>query len=291
MSNLNYQKLDLVQGSQEWLEARRKFMTASQTPTLFDLNPYETRLQLFEEKALSITAPVDEYTRRLFQKGHDAEAAGREWVKQKIGISFEPAVLVSVTHPDLLASLDGLATDTIFEAKYMGREKLEKVKAGHIPPNHACQVQAQLLVSGAALAIYFAMTDGGEAAMAEIKPDLAYQEQIAESAAKFMALVRAGEAPEPSERDFINVDDPRFDELARLEAERKSLAAKYDALEEQLLSQYQHRRFRAGAVSVTRFVQRGNVDYAKIPMLKGVDLDKYRKASSERVRVTIKKGA
>lgn len=286
-----FQRLDLIQGTPEWLAKRREHLTASQTPTLFDLNPYETRLQLFEEKALGMVPEIDAFKQRLYQKGHDAEDSGREWAKQKLGLAFEPAVLVSVEHPDLLASLDGMAGDTIFEAKYMGAEKLRLVREGVIPPNHVCQVQAQLLVSGAAVAVYFAMTDGGEAAMAEIKPDRAYQEQIAESAAKFMAQVRAGEMPEPSERDFVTVQDPRFEELARLEGEKKAIAAKYDALEEELLGTYKHRRFRAGPVSVTRFVQKGNVDYSKIPMLKGVDLDKYRKGPSERVRVTIKKGA
>jgi hypothetical protein len=38
-------------------------------------------------------------------------------------------------------------------------------------------------------------------------------------------------------------------------------------------------------VHTTKYIKKGNVDYAKIPELKGVNLDAYRKASKENWRV------
>jgi hypothetical protein len=41
-----------------------------------------------------------------------------------------------------------------------------------------------------------------------------------------------------------------------------------------------------GGVQVTRYWKTGAVDYKKIPQLKGVDLEQYRGASRQEVRVT-----
>ena len=41
-------------------------------------------------------------------------------------------------------------------------------------------------------------------------------------------------------------------------------------------------------MSVTRFWKAGNVQYAKVPELRGVDLNAYRAKSREGVRVTVK---
>ena len=40
-------------------------------------------------------------------------------------------------------------------------------------------------------------------------------------------------------------------------------------------------------VSVTRYFKQGNVDYKKVPELKGVDLNLFRGAGREEVRVTV----
>lgn len=291
---MSYQKLDLIQGTPEWLEARKKRITASQVPVLFDLSPYQTRLQLAEEKTSGLEAPVDEFKQRLFQKGHDAERAGRDWVQSNLGLTLLPLVLVSSETPELMASLDGMDEEkgVIFEAKYMGRDNLKRVDSGDIPPHHLCQMQAQLKVSGAESCIYFAMDDDGNAVHHTIKPDSNYGRDIAEAAIKFMAQISRGEMPEPSERDFFTPNDPRFEELAKLHSQMKAISDQYDAMERMLLEEYgTYRRVKAGEVQITRYLQKGNVQYAKIPQLKGIDLDKYRAAPSERVRVTIKRGA
>lgn len=183
-----YELLNLEQGTEAWKQERLKKITASQVPALLGLSPYQKISQLLEEKVTGLEVEVDSYKTYLFQKGHDAEAAGRQWLEAELKMAFPPAVVLSKQCPDLLASLDGFNQEhnAIFEAKYMGVKSLEEVKQGKIKPHHECQVQAQLLASGAKKCIYFATTTDGDSAMIEIKPDLVYHCQILFSVTEFM---------------------------------------------------------------------------------------------------------
>lgn len=287
---MKYQTLDLVQGTLKWLDARYDKLTASQAPILFDLSPYSTRLQLFEEKIMR-TEKSEKGKELLFQRGHDAEAKGRLWVKEKMNIDFKPTVVVSTEVPDLLASLDGFEEKEgiIFEAKYMGRENFEKVKKGKVPPHHEYQVQAQLLATGANKCVYFAM-DGSDAALIDIYPDKTVMDQLAPEITKFMADVRAGTPPKPSERDFIDLDDPRLAFLrdAKLKADEASDI--FDALKKEIINTYKDlSRFRGHGIEVIKSVRKGNVDYKSIPQIKNVDLDRYRKGCTETITVRLDK--
>jgi putative phage-type endonuclease len=183
--------LNLEQGSEEWKQERLKYLTASQVPTLLGLSPYQKIPALLEEKISGKEAEVGSYKEYLFQKGHDAEAAGRAWIESDMGIKFPPAVVLSKACPGLLASLDGFNQDNpenrlTFEAKFMGAKALEEVKQGKIKPHHECQVQAQLLATGAKMCVYFATTTDGDSAIVNIKPDPAYAAKITEAVAEFM---------------------------------------------------------------------------------------------------------
>lgn len=286
-----YELLNVAQGTPEWLKERLKRVTASQTPTLFDLSPYQTKLQLWEEKISGKTQEVDQNKAILFERGHAAERAAREWIKSNVGLALEPAVLISKAEPDLLASLDGFAPERklIFEAKYVGRDRLHEIKKGKLPPEHDCQVQAQLFVSGAEKCLYFALDPDGEAAMVDVLPSENWLKEIPYAAKNFMELVRTGKAPKETDRDIRKVEDPRFITLAQLSRRLAEVKLQYNTLEEQILNDYsQMGRVQGGEVSITRFYSKGTVDYDKIPQLKGIDLERYRKTGSLRTRVTIR---
>ncbi len=194
----NYTMLKVDQGTEEWKRLRLSHLTASQAPIVMGIDPYRRLPSLFDEKMTGEEPPIDGFKARLFAKGHDAERAARQWFEENMKISIPPAVLLSVQHPDLMASLDGFneKEQVIFEAKYMGKKSLEEVRQGIVKPHHMCQVQAQLGVSGAKKCIYFATDESGDAAMLEIEPDASKFEEIATAAAKFMKHVRDGVPPE-----------------------------------------------------------------------------------------------
>jgi putative phage-type endonuclease len=289
---MKYVRLDLEQGTEEWKQERLKRITASQTPVLFDLSPYQTRLQLFEEKTYGKEEPVSEEKQVLFNIGHKAEEVMREYVRSKFNLEVTPAVVVSKECPELLASLDGFdeSRGIIFEAKYIGQDALFDVKKGKIKAHHECQIQAQLLATGAEKCLYFGLDPKGEAAIVDIFPDNDYQARIAEEAVKFMSDVREGKEPEPSMRDFYIPDDPRFLDLKNLKLKADEIAAQFEALKKELALKYKDNpRVLAHGLTMIRSLRKGNVNYSKIPQLKGLDLDKYRGAPIETVTVRLKK--
>jgi len=288
---LPYRIINLEQGSDEWKQERLKYVTASQVPVLLDLSPYQTTLGLFEEKVLGQEPPITTTQQILFDRGHKAEAIGRQWVKDNLGLDFKPAVVVSTEVLDLLASLDGFIENDkiIFEAKYMGAKTLLDVKAGKIPEHHKYQVQAQLLATGADHCIYFAM-DGKDSAWIRIFPDTKCMEEIKKSITKFMNCVRKGEAPEPSERDFHSPEDARFNQLFNLKLQMEKTKEEFDQLKEKLATEYSHfKRIRTSGITMIRTLRKGVVNYSKVPELKGLDLEQYRGKSSETVTVSFDK--
>lgn len=288
-----FTELKVEQGSPEWLEIRKKRLGASEVPSLFEISPYETRLELAERKIFGFEKPVTPGKQTLFDIGHKAEVAAREWLNAN-ALRVRPAVIVSNEYPDLLASLDGISDDgeTIFEAKYIGREHVKAVVNGVVKPHHICQVQDQLLVSGAKKCIYFGLDPDGEAATTEIFPDTDYQNKIAMVGVAFMKACRSGELPEPGENDFHMIDDPRFLELADLKRLMDTSSKAFDEYKKELLAEYQSiRRIKSGGLKVTRSTRKGNIQYARIDVLNSVDLEKYRAKPSETVTVTFDKKA
>lgn len=288
---MSYKILDLVQGSPEWLNARYDYITASDVPVLFDLSPYKTTLQLFEEKCMRVEAPKDKSKETLFAIGHSAEVAGRKWLVEKLGHDLPAVVVASTDIPELLASLDGFSEEEslVAEFKYVGKESLKLIKDGKLPAHHEYQVQSQLLATKASKAIYFALDPSGDAAMLDVLPNAEIQEQIKKQVQHFMSLVKTGESPEPSSRDYLTPEDARFDKLKELKLQMDQFSDQFEALKVELAKEYTHPRIKAGGVLFIRSFRKGNVQYAKVPQLKGVDLDSFRGKSIETVSVKLEK--
>ncbi len=275
---MSYTILDLEQGSQEWLEARFQYITASQVPVILGLSPYQTPIELFEEKLMKVVNPPPGEKQFIFDMGHKIERMARDWANRELKRDFKPMVLVSDKLPELMASLDGFCVESndILEVKYVGKEKLAEISRGDIPAHHGAQVQAQLLVSGASSCIYFA-SNGTDSVMQNILPDYSEFESIAEEVKRFAKRIKDGNAPELTEKDYLIVQDPEFDEIKKVKEQITLLDAQFEDLKTKLLNKYpDNKRVRCNGVSIIRALRKGTVQFKNIPELKNVNLDVYR---------------
>lgn len=154
--------LSLTQGSAEWHQVRLQHFTASEAPAMMGASKYQTRDALLKLKATGIAPEVSDAQQRLFNRGHETEAAIRPFVESIIGEELYPVTgAIEIDDLKLLASFDGLTMmeNIGFEHKLWNESLVDQVKRKDLDLHYVLQLEQQLLVSGAER-IVFVVSDG-----------------------------------------------------------------------------------------------------------------------------------
>jgi putative phage-type endonuclease len=278
----------LVQGTPEWHAHRRIHRNASETPVVLGVSPWATPYQLWQAKLGLVEPEVN----AAMLHGTQLEPAARAAYEALTGLTMQPLVLVDGAYT---ASLDGmtLAGDRIVEVKcrYKGKASTlwQSVAGRELPEHYRWQVQQQLMVSGADVADVYVF-DGTEGIVFPVAPDPASWPPIRVAWDTFMQLVVTRSPPPLAKGDVRERDDPEWTAAAAtyLEAKRVADAAAkaLDAAKAGLVGLAWHTSEAGAGVTVTRFWKNGTIDYKKIPELAAVDLERYRGAQGQEVRVT-----
>jgi putative phage-type endonuclease len=281
----------LVQGSAEWHEHRRRHRNASETPIVLRVSPWQTPYQLWQHK-LGLNEP--EATAAML-RGTELEPAARAAYEARTGLVMQPLVLVDGEYS---ASLDGLTLggERLVEIKcpFKGRDSTlwKTVEAGRLPEHYQWQVQHQLMVTKAEAADVF-VYDGTDGIQLEVAPDPSTWPQIHTAWDAFMRCVKDAQAPPLTARDTRIRDDPEWLSAAAAYLELRTaydvLSAKFDEAKARLAGLASHAKEQGGGLSVSRLWMRGNVEYKRVPELAGIDLEQYRRAAKEEVRVTVER--
>jgi putative phage-type endonuclease len=283
--------LKLVQGSAEWHAHRAQFRNASESAAVMGLNPWQTPYQLWLVRTgrmtVQVTAPM--------QHGTQMEPKARAAYEERTGLVMQPLVL---TEGDYSASLDGITLegDLIVEIKcpYKGQASglWQGVSVGEVPEHYRIQVQHQLMVAGVATA-HLWVFDGSEGLLVEIKRDEATMQVIKASWDTFQTYLDTDTPPPLSDRDALERSDPVWKLAAGryVVAKRKAeeAATELETGRERLVALASHASETGFGVTVTRYFKQGNVDYKRVPALRGVDLDSFRGKGREEIRVSVGK--
>ncbi|MEH6578591.1 MAG: YqaJ viral recombinase family protein [Amphritea sp.] len=153
--------LNVVQGSDQWHQARATHFTASEAPAMMGDSKYTSRNDLLKLKATGVAEEVTDAQQYIFDKGHAAEAAARPIAERIIGEELFPVTAESDVLDKLLASFDGidLMEEACWEHKLYSQSLAEQVRAEDLEPHYYWQLEQQLLVSGADR-ILFMCSDG-----------------------------------------------------------------------------------------------------------------------------------
>ena len=140
-----YTKVNLKQGTREWLEWRSQGIGASDAPAIMGENPWKSPACLLQEKCLGKRTPPN----AAMARGTALEPEARKHYETKVGIRVIPACLQSRRFAWLRASVDGLATDgsTVVEIK-CGESAYRKASMGDVPDYYFGQLQHILAVTG-----------------------------------------------------------------------------------------------------------------------------------------------
>lgn len=283
------------QGSNEWHAWRATRRMASESPALLGLSPWSPRtpLQLFEVKS-GLTV-IEQTPAMLHGIVHESRAREQyEWDHD----CLMPACVVEDGDGEYGASLDGRREDgrRILEVKCPVQGSRSDLWAEafikRVPTHYEAQVQHQIMLSGAEACdflVYAADIDSYQ--LVSIEPDPATQLAIRFAWDAFWPFYSSRTPPEPIEGDYIE----RFDaEWLALEAEYllaeavlKGAEGAEKKLRAKLLALAGDQSCRGEALRVTRYWAKGSVDYGRVPALKGLDLEGFRKRGGYRNRITV----
>jgi predicted phage-related endonuclease len=168
-------------------------------------------LRLWKEKR-GEAEPEDLSGNLILQLGTATEGLNRSWYERNTGQSIKD-VQRRVRHPVVRwmgATLDGLVegTGAVFEAKFMLPWSFSEEAAAE---KHMAQVQHNMWVTNAKVAVLSIITGGGKWVEITIVADSLYQHLLLTAEKKFWRCVESGEPPR-----LFGVDPPR----PRIEAVR-----------------------------------------------------------------------
>lgn len=281
--------VQLEQGSPEWLAYRQAKRNASESAAVMGASPWMTPYQLW----LAKTGRQEATVTPAMQRGTDLEHLARAAYEEQTGLVMQPLVLEA---GDYSASLDGMTLegDLVLEIKCPARgcqsDLWQQAVAGQVPMHYRIQVQHQLMVSGSQTA-HLWVFDGAKGVLVTIERDVALMAAIRSAWDGFQPHLDSDTPPALSEADTRVRTDQAWQEAAHRYAEAKkhadTLAEQLEQARQALLSLAQHPKESGGGVTVTRYWRQGNVDYKKIPALRGVDLTAWRTGPRQEVRVSV----
>lgn len=281
----------LVQGSPEWHAHRAGHRNASETPAVLGVSPWVTPYQLWLQR----TGRAQPEVNRAMLHGTQLEPVAREAYEALTGHVMQPLVLVEGEYS---ASLDGITLDggLILEIKCpaKGRDSdlWKQASEGKTPEHYRWQIEAQLMVSGASLAHLYVF-DGSEGILLEQRPQKTDWPMIQNGWERFMRHIARDLPPPMTDQDTRVRTDDEWNAAAgaylALKAQAEAASAQLEEAKARIVGLASHTSEKGAGLQVTRYWKAGNVDYKRVPQLAGVDVEKYRGAPREEVRITMLK--
>jgi len=281
---------EAIQGSEAWHQFRKGKIGASDAASIMGVSPWETRLEAWERIALGKSKPKTD----AMDRGTRLEGKAREWINGVLQMECVPVVIQSVSHPDLIASLDGYidvnGNVAILEIKCPGMSTHTEALKGKIPDHYYPQLQHQMDMVDVNEMWYISF-DGNQGVILKCKRDEEYCKDLFFQELTFLASLINFRPPEATDKDWVRIVDPvldvkaeRYKELTRLADE---VDIERDMLKKELIEEAGHPRSRIGDLSIQKVIRKGVLDYERIAKDSGIeDLERYRKLPIETWRIS-----
>ncbi len=280
-------KINIEQGTHEWLALRRHCVTATDIATLMGVG-FDTPYQRWMKKVSEFEEPVNDD----MQRGKDLEPMVRSLAEERFQTTFVPETHIHPEKPWALASLDGLSPNgLLIEIKCPRFKGHSLAVMGIIPEYYFPQVQWQMYVVGVRSMQFLSYFEGDLVAV-EVHRDDLYLQDVIKKAEDFHDCIMNLRAPELTDKDVKEiVMDEGFEAAAQEWIGAKAHLDQWEMMEKEarakLQSYAQKGSVKGYGVKVMKLIRSGNVDYSAIPELKNVDLSAYRKKPSEYFRISL----
>jgi len=139
---------EMIQGSTEWLQWRKSKISATNAAVILDLNPFQSKLQLWQEKVLGWEKVLSDKELKRMQLGTDMEPVARALYIEQTGQEVFPVCAESSVYDFIAASFDGLTVNASSAVEIKcGKSAFMSARKGEIPPYYYAQMQHQMYVA------------------------------------------------------------------------------------------------------------------------------------------------
>ena len=276
---------DIEQGSEEWLELRRKHVTATDMCKIMGAVPktWGTAYSCWIDKMIGSEIKVNEAMKR----GTDLEPFARTAYNERTGYDCVPMIAISEEHPWMMASLDGLSSDLkhAVEIKCPVERACELARSNVVSEHYIPQLQHQMCVLGLNY-IDYCVYDGRDiVTIITVLRDDKYISKMIEKGKDFYDSLNTFTPPTNKEIYYEMVESAdAVDSAKRLQKARdqiKELDKIVDQEKEFLARIADGRNIIVNDTKITKIIRKGNIKYSDIPELKSVDLESYRRLPTE----------
>lgn len=279
--------IDLVQGSDAWLEYRKNKITASDIATIMGLNPFKSEYRLFQEQMGAIEPPLEN---ERMKRGRKLEPIARKLVNESLGSNYVPICAEHSLHNFLFCSVDGWDISRPISLLEIKCPSLENhLLDNKVPDYYYPQLQCQMYVFDVRSCYYvsYCPDHSTPLAIVEVHRDDSFCEKMVNAARVFYERRLNFDPPLPcgKDREAIYIKD---EELIALSLKRLSLNQsittlknEMDSIDEKLKNLCIDQDIVIGNLRISKSIRRGSIDYESIEEIKFMDLEKYRKPSKE----------
>lgn len=271
---------------QHWLMWRRDGIGGSDISIIMGSNKYKTPLKLWEEKC---GYSAGDYINEAMIHGIQFESVARQWVNDSQKLNMTPICIQDDTVEYFRASLDGWDEEekVICEIKCpVSSSTIDQARDFGIIPDHWMhQMQWNMSLAPFKRSLFIVWDHRTkEGIVIPIEPNIPLQEEMKEKAHEFWKLIQSGTPPEPTENDFIELDNPEIkiylDEYSKISNQVKVLEERKKVIKDKIVEFGDDGNFKAFGYYVRRNPPRRTYD---IDLMKqdGIDIDKYLKKSNE----------
>ena len=263
---------------------RSKFIGGSDVAAIMGLSPWKSAYQLWEEKT---GRKVSEDISGLFhvQRGIINEPLALVRLEEQLDRRFIANKRFTDGHRS--GEVDAIDDTSIVEIKCMGENAHKAVQEGNAPEHYILQVQYYMLLAQRQECIFVSYRPEDDTLHHFIvKADVKLQDKIVKAVDKYWTdNILADVAPELGDLDLpdmsAHAEYKQFAERYKeLNTEKKAVEKALSETKAELgklLAASNSTKARGCGLVLNKHERKGSVEYAKIPELKGVNLEAFRK--------------
>lgn len=281
-----------IQRSEAWKIWRRSHLGSSEASIVMGVNPWKTQLELYNEKTNHLEIP--DSSNFAMRRGVELEPLALAKFEAETGYLMTPRVLVHPIHGWASASLDGLEIEgkCAVEIKVPGKVDHALAFKCIVPEKYIPQLQHIMFVTDLPEIFYMSYVSDEDFTIFRVQRDDEYIKRLITAEREFWQRIQERNPPEPTDRDSEEIKDQNWvhcsDKYRAIYSEKKDLLdqlkrieTEEDNIKNELISLSDNRSAHGAGIKLSKVVRRGHIDYAAVPNLVGIDLEPFRKPSTE----------